>query len=336
MVTIKDVAKLAGVSTTTVSVVLNTAPEEKKVALKTREKVNQAIKAVGYQPNIAARRLRGNDDVLPVIAIFWPLDYRVNFLGQVLKQIKVVVDRAYFKCELVVYPFINNELDQYREQFETETFQGAFLGALSKEDMAFLQSFESKIPMVFYNRYLEGQHSVGSDNRMAGSLAADLISKNGGRSVTIFQYAMEEQLNSKIRLEAFVESCGKKGITIKRWVEIPYDDKDRVVAETELAVNEGALGDVCLYLDELTAYSSLFTLQNMGIHVPDTVKLLLLNTTSTSAIGSYVKPEITRVDFDVTCMLEDCARILIHNIQQPGQKEIHKIYQPKIVYGDTF
>ena len=232
MATIKDVAKLAGVSVTTVSVVLNTAPEEKKVALKTREKVKQAIKAVGYQPNIAARKLRSSDDVLPVVAIFWPLDHRVNFLGQVLKNLKTVADRAFFKCELVVYPFVNNELEKYREQFERETFQGAVLGALSEKDMEFLRGFDSKIPMVFYNRFLSGQHSVNTDNVMAGNMAADLIERSGCRSVTIFQYAMKSQVNSKIRLEAFVKACKEKKIEIKTWIVLPYDDKERVVEET--------------------------------------------------------------------------------------------------------
>lgn len=53
------------------------------------------------------------------------------------------------------------------------------------------------------------------------------------------------------------------------------------------------MGDVCLYLDELTAYTSLFALQDMGIRVP-----FLCKTRS-------------RIDFEADRMLEDCACILI-------------------------
>ena len=55
MPTIADVAKLAGVSTGTVSRVMN---EAENVSPDTRSKVNQAIAALGYQPNFQARSLR--------------------------------------------------------------------------------------------------------------------------------------------------------------------------------------------------------------------------------------------------------------------------------------
>lgn len=53
-VTIMDIAKHTGVSVTTVSRVLNEKPDVKK---ETQEKVNQAIKELGYSPNIVARGL---------------------------------------------------------------------------------------------------------------------------------------------------------------------------------------------------------------------------------------------------------------------------------------
>ena len=62
MVSIRDVAKVAGVSHQTVSNVLNT-PEV--VSEATRERINKAIKLLGYKPNAAARRLRsGHSDVI--------------------------------------------------------------------------------------------------------------------------------------------------------------------------------------------------------------------------------------------------------------------------------
>lgn len=62
MVSIRDVAKVAGVSHQTVSNVLNT-PEI--VSEETRERINKAIKLLGYKPNAAARRLRsGHSDVI--------------------------------------------------------------------------------------------------------------------------------------------------------------------------------------------------------------------------------------------------------------------------------
>lgn len=54
--TIKDVAKLAGVSFKTVSRVIN---KEVTVGKELQDKVMQAVKALNYQPNLSARLLRG-------------------------------------------------------------------------------------------------------------------------------------------------------------------------------------------------------------------------------------------------------------------------------------
>ncbi|MGI9289173.1 MAG: LacI family DNA-binding transcriptional regulator, partial [Pseudomonadales bacterium] len=55
-VTIKDVAKAAGVSFKTVSRVINNEPT---VSAPLQEKVRTAIKALDYRPNLSARQLRG-------------------------------------------------------------------------------------------------------------------------------------------------------------------------------------------------------------------------------------------------------------------------------------
>ncbi len=57
MATIKDVAKQAGVSVTTVSIIINGKSEERKISTATQQRVAEAMRS-GYQPNLSARRLR--------------------------------------------------------------------------------------------------------------------------------------------------------------------------------------------------------------------------------------------------------------------------------------
>jgi DNA-binding LacI/PurR family transcriptional regulator len=64
-VTIKDVAQAAGVSTQTVSRVINYRPD---VSPETRERVQQVINDLGYSPNVIARSLsRGRSNTLGVV-----------------------------------------------------------------------------------------------------------------------------------------------------------------------------------------------------------------------------------------------------------------------------
>ena len=58
--TIKDVAKQAGVSVSTVSRVVNKG-DEKSASKETRRKIWDAVNALGYTPNVHARQLKSGD-----------------------------------------------------------------------------------------------------------------------------------------------------------------------------------------------------------------------------------------------------------------------------------
>ena len=77
--TIVDVASLAGVSIKTVSRVVNNEPN---VQAKTREKVQQAVDKLQYQPNTAARTLSGNKSF--VIGLVYENPHEFSYMKEVL------------------------------------------------------------------------------------------------------------------------------------------------------------------------------------------------------------------------------------------------------------
>lgn len=60
--------KRAGVSPTTVSIILNGKAEDRKISQATLEKVMNAVRDLDYQPNLSARRLRSNEIKKPSLA----------------------------------------------------------------------------------------------------------------------------------------------------------------------------------------------------------------------------------------------------------------------------
>jgi len=79
MATIKDVANLAGVSVSTVSVIINNKAEERKISTATREKVEEAIKQLNYQPSISARKLRSNESNVYTVGVSGLLTFACHF-----------------------------------------------------------------------------------------------------------------------------------------------------------------------------------------------------------------------------------------------------------------
>ena len=84
--TMRDVARAAGVSQSTVSRVLNDAPTSVPIAPETRERVHQAARKVGYRPNPLARGLRGAPTMLIGAVV---RDFSDPFFATVIEAVAV-------------------------------------------------------------------------------------------------------------------------------------------------------------------------------------------------------------------------------------------------------
>lgn len=81
MVTIKQIAQEIGISPSTVSIVLGGKAAERKISKETQQKIFSAAARLGYQPNMAARSLRGGTSANElVVAMFWAQDFRASMM----------------------------------------------------------------------------------------------------------------------------------------------------------------------------------------------------------------------------------------------------------------
>ena len=85
MVTINEVAKAAGVSISTISRVIN---QSNSVSLATKNKVMEAIRELGYTPNISAKKYNKKSNKL--IGVLFP-DISNNVFGRILQGVNSVV-----------------------------------------------------------------------------------------------------------------------------------------------------------------------------------------------------------------------------------------------------
>lgn len=181
LVGVKEIARRAKVSIATVDRVLHDRPG---VSLKTKEKIQQIIKELNYQPNIVARALASRKKLKFAILIpasseetsYWkaPLD-GVLQAEQELRQYGISVEK---------YLFDQNNRKTFIKQSATLLQQkpdGILLAPMFVEESnQFMQQCrEHSIPVVFINSDLPGQSGlayVGPDLYQSGYLSAHLIS----------------------------------------------------------------------------------------------------------------------------------------------------------------
>lgn len=166
-VTSKDVAKLAGVSQSTVSRVF---VEGSSVAEKTKQKVFEAAKALNYRPNAFARSLTTNQSKL-IGLVFPDADYPIHM--KTLQLISSELQKIGYSAVLIPW-----QVDGENQHSIPNIFQyrvdGVIAASATFNTALYDECEEFNIPIVQYARVVEGTKSsyVISDNYSAGQIAA--------------------------------------------------------------------------------------------------------------------------------------------------------------------
>ncbi|GGJ52363.1 LacI family DNA-binding transcriptional regulator [Deinococcus roseus] len=162
---VKQVAKLAGVGTSTVSRVLNNQPN---ISDEAREKVLKAIETLGYTPNLDARSLRyGQSGAVSILLPVTGIPFYDTLLSGIYSELeKVDLDLAFF-------PVVGeNRLRRYREVTSIPyRADGLLIASLNPERMYQGRPPFTK-PIVLVDTHHKDYHSVSFDNLTAGQMAA--------------------------------------------------------------------------------------------------------------------------------------------------------------------
>ncbi|MFT3688706.1 LacI family DNA-binding transcriptional regulator [Paenirhodobacter sp.] len=175
-VSIKDVARQAGVAPSTVSRALGKGPVSEDV----RRKVADAVIQTGYRPNLAARRLRSRQSMTVGLVV---ADIRNPFFTELARAVETAAYESGMRVLLC-----NTDEDPGREAMylglmAEERASGLILAPTRALDPARLAEFE--IPVVLVDRGLPGarRDTVVLDNRAAAETLVDHLVATGRRRI---------------------------------------------------------------------------------------------------------------------------------------------------------
>ncbi len=179
-VTIKDIARIAGVSTGTVDRVIH---ERGNVAVEVRNRVQQVMRELGYQPNIMARSLANNRKSLRIAAIL--PDYRSDpYWVQPKEGVERAVEmvRHYgVALEFHYFPLFDPQgySEKIREALATQPDAVLFAPLfLAESDWLIQETTRLAIPKVMINTRIESADAlcyIGQDSYQSGVLAGRLL-----------------------------------------------------------------------------------------------------------------------------------------------------------------
>ncbi|MFU0825588.1 LacI family DNA-binding transcriptional regulator [Clostridium sp.] len=199
-VTIKDIAKLANVSHTTVSRALNNSP---LINEETKNRIKAIAEQLNYVPNYSAKSLVLRKSY--TIGLFFSSISEGTtpvFFYEIVSGVNSVIEENY---NLVV-----RGIDDYKDLtlINNERFDGIVLMSQSDNDNEFIYHvWQKKIPLVVLNREIEGNSLINilSDDTEGAYKAVRYIIENGHRDIAIIE-GEEKFKSAKIRKDGFLKA----------------------------------------------------------------------------------------------------------------------------------
>ncbi|MBR6895571.1 LacI family transcriptional regulator [Lactococcus piscium] len=299
-VTIKDVAKLAGVNASTVSRAIH---DSKAISDKTKEKVKKAMLELGYSRNAAAQTLAsGKAGAIGVV--FPPIENKSEqpFFMKILTAINEAARQNNITVSIASGHSNDELLSQVKVMYQEKRVDGFIVLYAGEEDDVRSYLITDKIPFVIVGSTIERANeitAVDNNNQLMGSEAANYLASLGHQQLAFISNTDSGEVFHE-RYQGFVlktQSLGLKGRLVKS------KNKLDIGRATGLVV-----------LDDILAIKVIQGLSEQGISVPADVSVISFNN---SVFASLIHPYLTTFDINIRQLGHRSVQKLVHLLAYP-------------------
>ena len=309
MATIKDVAQLAQVSTSTVSRVLG---GKVFVDEETRRRVLEAMEELHYRPNPLARALREkrtNTFALLVPGIenqIWPL------VARGVENVARKNDYSVILCNT------DNDVKvekQYVARLQRRWVDGIIIAPAQDDENYLQQLADSGFPVVQVIRGLEsGMDTVMIDNFRIAYDAVEYLHKTGHRHIAIASGRQELNIYRR-RLEGYKKALEDLGLDQdERLVIQEIKELNNLYRLTRQRIEDGVPIDAVVATSDPKAVMVMRAIRDAGKRIPEDISVIGMDDIETS---SFFEPRLTTMAQPFIQIGELAAKKLIFHIDNP-------------------
>lgn len=332
MVSSKDVAKLAGVSQSTVSRVLNN-PDNVKV--QNREKVLRAMEQLGYYPNLIARSLvTKSTRTIALISGTLNNGFYVEATESIVHLAK---KRGY---NTIVYFEDEQEIPDFFESVMGYKVDGVLLSLINLDDPVVERLRQSKLPHVFFNRRPRtGGNYVTLDNITAAQLLTKHLLDLGHRRIA-FVSGTNNVSTFHERQLGFENSLRSADVEISpELVHNINPSKQEVEKVTNHLLQLPTRPTAIVCATDSMALACMNVILEKGLRIPDDISIAGFDNIG---ITSHRSIQLTTVGNEGESMGELAANALIDMLENSGAHNgknneviIQRVLRPKLVVRKT-
>ena len=343
MVTIRDVAKESGFSSTTVSIVLNSAPLSRYIPDDTKKKIERAATKLGYRPNQFARSLRSKRSHTVGEMVF---DMTDPYCTMVLRGIENTLYQASF---LPILTDVHNErsrFERYLEMLLDRRIEGLIVLAnwlfLDINLLADLEKSSIPTAMIGFELKTDSISSVIVDNALGGHLALDYLYALGHRKIAFIR-GPKGLTDSAPRWRGIRQSARKNDLELnpKLIVELPESRDPLSSFESGCKLTQQLLSrklpfTALVAFDDMSAFGAIRALNKAGLRVPEHCSVVGFDDVAASSLCT---PALTTVRQPMESMGASAGGIVVESIQAALEKRkikaSHRKVAPEMVVRES-
>ncbi|WDR02567.1 LacI family DNA-binding transcriptional regulator [Devosia algicola] len=331
MATIRDVARMAEVSISTVSLALN---DPDRVKPETREKVLKIASSIGYSADPIAQTLKsGRSKMIGVVVT----DINNPFFGNLLHEIE---QQAYKDNYMVLLSDTGG--DPARElaimnHMAGQRVAGILLSTCVQEGQSIEHIRQLKMPCVLFDQQFDslGRDFVGSDNELAAAMLTRHLLELGHRDICMLGGATGI-FTSRMRANGFIDTMRAAGIEVRPDMILDAEYRADRAYDITLKLFAGQRRPTAIVAaSNVIALGALQALKDLAIDCPEDVSLVGIDDVPWSGL---IVPKITSAVQQIDLLARKASQMLMRRIAEYGKDAAQPetcIFSPKLVMGGS-
>lgn len=312
MVTIKDISQKCGVSTSTVSKVLNGYEE---IGKETAELVRRTASEMGYFPNSAARQLKTNRShnlgVLFVDKMQSGLAH--EYFSGVLNSFKVEAERLGYDIT-----FISENIGQshmtFSEHCRYRHCDGVVIACVDFTAPDIQELINSNIPVVTIDHVYDNRTAILSDNIQGMHDLIHYIYSMGHRRIGYIYGDPNTSVTQK-RMASFYRCCEELGLETPEEYVRPalYHNPNLSAVATREMLSLPKPPTCIMYPDDFSFVGGMNQIERMGLSIPDDVSVVGYDGIYLSQV---LRPKLTTMRQDTENLGREAAVQLVEAVEK--------------------
>lgn len=339
--TIKEVAELAGVSTATVSYVINNT---KNVMPEKRQRVLEVIAQSGYQPNHIAKSLRvKKTNTIGVLAediMGFPVPAIINGISEYVEKSGYHIllnDLRMLESLFNQYDQIIQQKDKVNEAISLLLFGARvdaviYVGMFDRDITGIIN--EIRKPLVIAYSTTSDPHacSVTYDSENVSADAVRYLFSMGHKRIAVIT-GLAHTFPARMRMRGIQRAFKEEGLTLDNALVKNGDwEYDSGYSRMKELLEQEPPPTALFAMNDLMAVGAMDAIRDAGLRIPDDISVIGFDNRE---IASFVRPKLTTIEIDLKKIGLASAEMAIQGIQDANMQERSFIIPSALVLRDT-